>query len=858
MQPLISVIVPIYKVELYLRQCVDSILAQTYQNLEIILVDDGSPDQCGALCDVYARQDPRVRVLHKQNGGLSDARNAGIDIATGEYIGFVDSDDWIMPDMYECLYQAAEKYHAEIVVCEYYECWSNRYYARHGSENQIFRDEEGIRALLDLKFGNYAWNKLYKRELWTPDIRYPVGKIYEDARTTYKIVQKCTIIVAIPEIKYFYRRNMQGITMARKVENKIESVSSHIERFEAIGDKYLEQWPLMLKVIYENSMQLCDVIGEKHKSTLSGHSQELNVISKFLRRYKDEVFAACNCGRLGRLSYHFLCQGTISGFCVSAKLGKLYELKKKLFGKKIENVRRRIQAIKSAGKKSYYYKWCLRLPIRKTVFMESRGGEDFAGNIFKIAQAACKRNIKVYLSVEEAYLEKVNKILKTGSFPGLEIVIKNSRKYYKVLGTSQYLFTDTCLDYDAIKRADQIHVNTWHGTPLKMLEYDVKNQRHDMGGGAREHLKSDYLAVPSRFLFETLLKASNTKPLFNGKAVYCGYPRNSIFFNKGERKRIRAEKKLDGKEVFAYMPTWRDAISGPVYQEYSIKKILDFFDERLGNHQIVLVNLHNYTKEQIDYKKYKKVFPFPGDIDTYTVLNAADCLITDYSSVLFDYANTRKKVVLFTYDCEEYLKNRGMYFGLEDMPFPKAYTYEELARELNIKKTYDDTEFVERFCTYDCAEAADKLLSVVIDGQLACKTEGVVQDGKKNILIYDAHFMMREIDDGPARQVLETLDLEKANYFYCYRQELLRKTPAYLQNFPEGIRILTVTYNTACTFMEKLSAKLSGGGNVKVPAKREMRRQFCGKRFDEIWILDDNEYDPFCKVLKEIGKVRKV
>ena len=103
MEPLISVIVPVYKVELYLRQCVDSLLAQTYSNLEIILVDDGSPDGCPAICDEYARKDSRVRVIHKPNGGLSDARNVGLDAARGEYIGFIDSDDWVMPDMYEYL-----------------------------------------------------------------------------------------------------------------------------------------------------------------------------------------------------------------------------------------------------------------------------------------------------------------------------------------------------------------------------------------------------------------------------------------------------------------------------------------------------------------------------------------------------------------------------------------------------------------------------------------------------------------------------------------------------------------------------------------------------------------------------------
>ena len=113
--PLISVIVPVYNVEKYLGKCVDSILAQTYENLEIILVEDGTKDNSGAICDAYAAKDSRIRVIHKENGGLSSARNAGMDIARGEYFGFVDSDDWIEPKMYETLLNLAEKYHADLV-----------------------------------------------------------------------------------------------------------------------------------------------------------------------------------------------------------------------------------------------------------------------------------------------------------------------------------------------------------------------------------------------------------------------------------------------------------------------------------------------------------------------------------------------------------------------------------------------------------------------------------------------------------------------------------------------------------------------------------------------------------------------
>ena len=120
-QALISVIVPVYKVEAFLPKCVNSILNQTYKNLEILLVDDGSPDGSGALCDAYARQDSRVRVIHKKNGGLSDARNAGIEAAAGDYLAFVDSDDWLEPDTYEVMLSAAERHHTQLVCAGRYD-----------------------------------------------------------------------------------------------------------------------------------------------------------------------------------------------------------------------------------------------------------------------------------------------------------------------------------------------------------------------------------------------------------------------------------------------------------------------------------------------------------------------------------------------------------------------------------------------------------------------------------------------------------------------------------------------------------------------------------------------------------------
>ena len=184
MNPVISIIVPVYKVEKQLNKCIESILNQTFKDYELILVDDGSPDNCGHICDEYEKKDSRIKVIHKKNGGLSDARNAGLDIALGKYIGFVDSDDIIHPQMYEKLYNCINKSNLDIVQCKFKRFKSIEEININISDSELnFKEYNSQDAIIDLidnnKINVNAWNKLYKRELFQNE-RYPKGKIHED------------------------------------------------------------------------------------------------------------------------------------------------------------------------------------------------------------------------------------------------------------------------------------------------------------------------------------------------------------------------------------------------------------------------------------------------------------------------------------------------------------------------------------------------------------------------------------------------------------------------------------------------------------------------------------------------------
>jgi len=260
---LVSIIIPVYNVEAYVEKCIESVKSQSYSQLEIILVDDGSTDESGVYCDRQAVSDSRIKVIHKKNGGLSDARNAGLDIATGEYIFFADSDDYIKSDAIGKLVEQLEQDDCDVVACGIEMVWDDE------TLNRPFTAEtsgmwDGRQAVLEMQRNNticsVAWNKLYRASLWK-DIRFPVGKLHEDEYTTYKILYKSGRVEFIPDMLYCYYQRSTGINAGATRDDRDDHINAFYERymfFKNAGDEEIAEWSLVkyleyIKYIYRNT-----------------------------------------------------------------------------------------------------------------------------------------------------------------------------------------------------------------------------------------------------------------------------------------------------------------------------------------------------------------------------------------------------------------------------------------------------------------------------------------------------------------------------------------------------------------------------------------------------------------------------
>lgn len=299
----ISIIVAIYNIEKYVEECIKSIISQSYKNLQIILVDDGSTDNSAKICDKYAKIDNRIKVIHKENGGLSSARNEGLKASSGEYISFVDGDDYLFPTFYQDLYNLINKYEADISECQFLRINENdikkakniieEYNNSIEIKEEVYDNNKALDLLYGARLNPYVkkvvvWNKLYKKEI-LQGIYFPVGKLHEDEYTTFKILDKCKKIVSTNKCLHGYIQTNNSIMRreikAKRVEDNLDAYIQGSKYFENEGKKNIEM--KCRRRYLENCIELA---GKVQKSSNTNKDELIKRIHElFLENYEKYI-----------------------------------------------------------------------------------------------------------------------------------------------------------------------------------------------------------------------------------------------------------------------------------------------------------------------------------------------------------------------------------------------------------------------------------------------------------------------------------------------------------------------------------------------------------------------------------------
>ncbi len=372
---------------------------------------------------------------------------------------------------------------------------------------------------------------------------------------------------------------------------------------------------------------------------------------------------------------------------------------------------------------AWYYK---HAKIQKNqVLFESFHGKDLSDSPFYILQAFLKMpeaaSCRIYFSTNCP--QEHQKAVEELHLP-VKLVSITSCRYAKVLATSRYLINNSSFPAYFIRRKGQTYLQTWHGTPLKTLGRKMRFGIESMYNVQHNFLQANYVMFPNDFTRDVIMDDYHLKRLYTGSVVMNGYPRNSVFCDPASGEEVRKALGNESYTTFAYMPTWRGQSNHDIQKDSymrEMEQLLAYLDENLKEQQKLYVNFHPILEKQIDPGTYKHIFPFPQGIDKYVFLNSVDALITDYSSVFFDFSITGKPIILFLYDFEQYLHDRGMYFDIRQLPFRIVYHREQLkdclVREQFRHDNYDSAiNYKKAFLSYDAPDTAEKMAELIFHG----------------------------------------------------------------------------------------------------------------------------------------------
>ncbi|MEU6404753.1 bifunctional glycosyltransferase family 2 protein/CDP-glycerol:glycerophosphate glycerophosphotransferase [Streptomyces sp. NPDC046985] len=714
--PRLSLVVPVYKVQGYLAECLDSVLGQDYTDFEVVAVDDCSPDGSGAILDQYAARDPRVHVIHlTENAGLGGARNAGMEQAQGDYLLFLDSDDTLADGALRLISERLETTgDPEILVYDYARTyWDGRVRANQRADllkaggPDVFSLAERPQ-LLDLL--QIVWNKAYRRDFVVRHgLSFPAG-YYEDAPWTFCSLISAERIAVLDRVCVLYRQRRAGGNILKTVSRKHFDVFDQYRRVFHHLDAHpgLDPWrgPLFRKMIDH----YLTVLERPGRLPLDARAEFFHRAAADYRARLPRDFQRPGGGRghkygmLERDAY-----GTMAGATAAVKLRQT-----------VRTGARSALNRSKRGAMGVFYQSQLRLPLVDDLVLLS---------------AYWSRGVSCNPAAIDAELARLAPHLRrvwalrpdavARAPKGVQTVRVGSKEYWTALARAKYLVNNVNFADAVVKREGQVHLQTHHGTPLKTMGLDQRKYPASTDMDFDKLLERcdrwDYSVSANRFstaVWERVYPCSYI-------SLESGYPRNDVLVNAGaaEVRRARAALKLaDGAKAFLYMPTHREYQPG-----FTPSLDLVRLADELGPDATLLVRGHYFygsSPHVTELRRTGRIVDVSDHARVEELYLAADALITDYSSAMFDYAVLDRPIIVFAPDWDIYSAVRGTYFNLlQEAPGAVATSQAELIGLLG-SGAYDDADaaarrdaFRRRFCEFDDGRAAERVVRRVFLGE---------------------------------------------------------------------------------------------------------------------------------------------
>ncbi|MGC9536327.1 bifunctional glycosyltransferase/CDP-glycerol:glycerophosphate glycerophosphotransferase [Streptomyces sp. UG1] len=710
--PRFSVIVPVYQVQAYLHECLESVLSQSYPDLELIAVDDGSPDACGAIVDEFAARDPRVHAVHlAENQGLGAARNTGIARATGDYLIFLDSDDSLTPGALHAIAdRLKETGDPDVLVYDYARThWTgetvrNQAAARLTEKGPApFRltDRPGLLRMLMV-----AWNKACRRGFVEErGFAFPSG-YYEDTPWTYPVLMTAESIATLDRVCVHYRQRRRGGILGT-VSPRHFDVFEQYDRVFAYVDRHpeLARWrPLLFRRMVDH---LLVVFARRDRLPRRSRTAFLRTARTYYRRYRTPgvpvpVRARLHC-TLIRLGLHRTYRALRRTAALLRRTAKAAD--------------RLLKSLRSAALR-LHYRVQRRLPVRadRAVFgAHGVRGQGCAPGALEQAFRTHAPHIRTAWIADAGQQDTVR--------PGTRRLRPGTAAYWTALARSKYLVHNAGLDRRLVKRRGQVVVQTQRGTPLKHMGLDLC-ERPAAGGDMDvddvldDIDKWDYVVSANRhstLAWERVYPGEYT-------TLEYGSPRNDVFQRATSADVTRIREQLgvpEGSVVILYAPTHRD------YRRtqrcaLDLHRVL----RRLGPCYVILARAHHRHGGPLVDAPSGRVIDVSDHPSVESLCLASDALVTDYSSIMFDYANLDRPIVIHADDWEAYEAARGTYFDLRSFPPGAVARGEDELIDIfatghwrGSRSAQLRAAFRERFCPHDDGRAAERVVRRVVLGE---------------------------------------------------------------------------------------------------------------------------------------------